>query len=127
MQRTTYLSRRPTSISYTLARESKILAITQAVAYFFGMPTEELHQNNTKRAVTVPRQIAMYLIKQMTDASLPEIGRQFGGKHHSTVMHAIARIEERRHIDVGLDSTISELIHNIRGQMKGPKASCKMS
>jgi chromosomal replication initiator protein len=115
MQRTTYLSRNPTSIGNKLVRESEILAITHAVAYFFGLPTEELHQNNTKRAVTVPRQIAMYLIKQMTDASLPEIGRQFGGKHHSTVMHAIARIEERRHIDVGLDFTISELIHNIRG------------
>jgi chromosomal replication initiator protein len=127
MKRTTYLSRNPTSISHTLVRESKILAITHAVAYLFGMATEELHQNNTKRAVTVPRQIAMYLIKQMTDASVPEIGRQFGGKHHSTVMHAIARIEERRHMDVGLDFTISELIHNIRGQMKGPTASRKMS
>jgi chromosomal replication initiator protein len=127
MQRTAYLSRNPTSISDALVRESRILTITHAVAYFFGMPTAELHQNNTKRAVTVPRQIAMYLIKQMTDASLPEIGRQFGGKHHSTVMHAIARIEERRHIDVGLDFTISELIHNIGGQTKGPKASCKMS
>jgi chromosomal replication initiator protein len=127
MQRTTYLSPNPTSISHTLVREGKILAITHAVAYFFGMPTDELHQKNTKRAVTVPRQIAMYLIKQMTDASLPEIGRQFGGKHHSTVMHAIARIEERRHIDVGLDFTISELIHNIRDQTKGPEASREMS
>jgi chromosomal replication initiator protein len=114
MQRATNPSRNPTSVSHALVRESRILAIMHAVAYFFGMPTEELHQNNTKRAVTVPRQIAMYLIKQMTDASLPEIGRQFGGKHHSTVMHAIARIEERRHIDVGLDCTISELIHNIQ-------------
>jgi chromosomal replication initiator protein len=41
--------------------------------------------------VVVPRQIAMYLAKQMTEASLPEIGRQFGNKHHTTVMHSIAR------------------------------------
>ena len=52
------------------------------MALFFGMPVEGLHQRSTARAVTVPRQIAMYLIKQMTDASLPEIGRHFGGKHH---------------------------------------------
>jgi chromosomal replication initiator protein len=106
-----------------LARESTIAAIKHAVAYFFGMPVEELHYNNTTRAVTVPRQIAMYLIKQMTDASLPEIGRRFGGKHHSTVMHAIAKIEERRHLDAGLDFTLSKLTTNIMGQVGRPKVS----
>src|SRR3984957_15368347 len=111
--RTPYILPGPASTG-TPVRESTIEAIKTAVAYFFGMPVEQLHHNNTTRAVTVPRQIAMYLIKQMTDASLPEIGRWFGGKHHSTVMHAIARIESRRHIDVGLDCTISELIQNIQ-------------
>jgi len=46
------------------------------------MPVEGLHQRSTARAVTVPQQITMYLVEQMTDASLPEIGRHFGGKHH---------------------------------------------
>lgn len=112
-----------TNTDGALVRESTIAAIKRAVAYFFGMPVEELHHNNTTRAVTVPRQIAMYLIKQMTDASLPEIGRRFGGKHHSTVMRGIAKIEDRRHIDVGLDFTISKLVTSIRSQVDPPEVS----
>jgi chromosomal replication initiator protein len=118
--RTTYILPSPANTG-TPVRENTIEAIKHAVAYFFGMPVEELHHNNTTRAVTVPRQIAMYLVKQMTDASLPEIGRRFGGKHHSTVMHAIARIEERRHQDAGLDYTISRLVTNVRCQVDPPK------
>jgi chromosomal replication initiator protein len=57
----------------------------------------------------VPRQIAMYLAKQMTEASLPEIGRQFGGKHHTTVMHSIAKIDEQRRADKDLNRTINKL------------------
>src|SRR5437763_2723013 len=53
-------------------------------------------QKNNARQIVVPRQIAMYLAKQMTEASLPEIGRQFGGKHHTTVMHSISKIDEDR-------------------------------
>ena len=114
--RTTHVSCDPRNRESALVRESTIAAIKSAVAYFFGMPIEELHHNSTTRAVTVPRQIAMYLVKQMTDASLPEIGRWFGGKHHSTVTHAIAKIEGRRHMDVGLDFTICKLVTSIRDQ-----------
>jgi chromosomal replication initiator protein len=105
------------------ARENTIAAIKYAVACFFGMSVELLHHNNTTRAVTVPRQIAMYLVKQMTDASLPEIGRRFGGKHHSTVMHSIAKIEGRRHIDVGMDLAISTLVEDIKSQVDRPGVS----
>jgi chromosomal replication initiator protein len=117
---TTHVSCDPDDRDSVLVRQSTIAAVKSAVAYFFGMPIEELQHNNTTRAVTVPRQIAMYLVKQMTDASLQEIGRRFGGKHHSTVMHAIARIEGRRHMDVGLDFTISKLVTSIRGQSQTP-------
>ena len=48
------------------------------------------------KAIAFPRQIAMYLVKQLTSASLPEIGRQFGGKHHTTVLHSINKIEGLR-------------------------------
>jgi chromosomal replication initiator protein len=96
-------------------RMNNIEVIEQAVAYFFGMPVEDLHQKGTTRAVTVPRQIAMYLAKHMTDASLPEIGRHFGGKHHTTVMHAIAKVEERRRREAGVAATISALVKSIRG------------
>ena len=122
--RTTNVSCDPKNRNSSLVREGTVTGIKSAVAYFFGMPIEELHHNNTTRAVTVPRQIAMYLVKQMTDASLPEIGRWFGGKHHSTVMHAIARIESRRHRDVGLDFTINTLVTNIRGQSHPSDTYC---
>ena len=58
------------------------------------MKVSDLKQKNNSRNVVVPRQIAMYLAKQMTEASLPEIGRQFGNKHHTTVMHSIGKIDE---------------------------------
>ena len=75
----------------TQVRKITIEAIQRAVAEQFGMRVAELKQKNNSRQIVVPRQIAMYLAKQMTEASLPEIGRQFGGKHHTTVMHSIAQ------------------------------------
>jgi chromosomal replication initiation ATPase DnaA len=77
-------------------RENTIKSIQEAVAYLFGLSVEELKQESKRREVAVPRQIAIYLAKQITDASLPEIGRLFGGKHHTTVRYSIAQIEERR-------------------------------
>jgi len=75
----------------------------------------ELKQKNNARAVVVPRQIAMYLAKNMTEASLPEIGRQFGGKHHTTVMHSIAKIDDQRRADKDLNRTINKLQEMLNG------------
>ena len=69
----------------------------------------------TTRNVVVPRQIAMYLAKQMTEASLPEIGRQFGNKHHTTVMHSIAKIDELRRTDKDLHRTLNKLQEQLNG------------
>jgi chromosomal replication initiator protein len=88
--------------------------IKSTVAYFFGMPVEELHRKSTARAVTVPRQIAMYLTKQITDASLAEIGRYFGGRHHTTVMHSIMRVEEQRRTKDGVELAIRIIIESIK-------------
>jgi chromosomal replication initiator protein len=74
-------------------RERTIRQIQDAVAQMFGLSTEELRAESRSREVAFPRQIAMYLSKQMTDASLSEIGQEFG-KHQSTVMHSIARIHQ---------------------------------
>ena len=90
-------------------RKVTIEAIQRAVAENFGMRIPDLKQKNNSRNVVVPRQIAMYLAKQMTEASLPEIGRQFGGKHHTTVMHSIGKIDEQRRTDKDLHRTINKL------------------
>ncbi len=97
----------------TQVRKITIEAIQRAVAEQFGMRVPELKQKNNSRQIVVPRQIAMYLAKQMTEASLPEIGRQFGGKHHTTVMHSIAKIDEQRRQDKDLNRTINKLTETL--------------
>ena len=97
----------------TQVRKVTIEAIQRAVAESFGMKISEIKQKNNSRQIVVPRQIAMYLAKQMTEASLPEIGRQFGGKHHTTVMHSIAKIDEQRRTDKALNSTLSKLMETL--------------
>jgi chromosomal replication initiator protein len=86
-----------------------IETIQLAVAEFFRISVAELKENDTTRAVVIPRQIAMYLAKQMTEASLPEIGREFGGKHHTTVMHSIAKIDEQRRTDAATNKAVEIL------------------
>jgi chromosomal replication initiator protein len=90
-------------------RKITIESIQRAVSENFGMRVVDLKQKNNSRNVVVPRQIAMYLAKQMTEASLPEIGRQFGNKHHTTVMHSIAKIDELRRTDKDLHRTLNKL------------------
>ena len=99
----------------TQVRKITIDAIQKAVAENFAMRVSELKQRNNSRAVVVPRQIAMYLAKNLTEASLPEIGRQFGGKHHTTVMHSIAKIDEQRRTDKDLNRTINKLQEILNG------------
>jgi len=99
----------------TQVRKITIESIQRAVSDQFGMRISEIKQKNNSRAVVVPRQIAMYLAKQMTEASLPEIGRQFGGKHHTTVMHSIAKIDEQRRSDKDLNRTINKLMEILNG------------
>jgi chromosomal replication initiator protein len=74
------------------------------------MSVADLKASSSTRAVVIPRQIAMYLAKQLTEASLPEIGREFGGKHHTTVMHSIAKIDELRRRDAALNIAIEKLL-----------------
>jgi chromosomal replication initiator protein len=96
-------------------RKVTIEAIQRAVAEQFGMRVADLKQKNNSRNVVVPRQIAMYLAKQMTEASLPEIGRQFGNKHHTTVMHSIGKIDELRRTDKDLHRTLNKLQEQLNG------------
>jgi chromosomal replication initiator protein len=96
-------------------RKITLESIQRIVAEHFGMRVADLKQKNNSRNVVVPRQIAMYLAKQMTEASLPEIGRQFGNKHHTTVMHSIAKIDEQRREDKDLDRTLNKLQELLNG------------
>jgi chromosomal replication initiator protein len=97
----------------TQVRKITIETIQRTVAEQFGMRVAELKQKNNSRQIVVPRQIAMYLAKQLTEASLPEIGRQFGGKHHTTVMHSIAKIDEQRRTDKDLNRTLNKLMETL--------------
>jgi chromosomal replication initiator protein len=96
-------------------RKITIEAIQRSVAEQFGMRVADLKQKNNSRNVVVPRQIAMFLAKQMTEASLPEIGRQFGNKHHTTVMHSISKIEELRRTDKDLQRMLNKLQELLNG------------
>src|SRR3954447_14480011 len=99
----------------TQVRKITIETIQRTVAENFGMRVAELKQKNNSRQIVVPRQIAMYLAKQLTEASLPEIGRQFGGKHHTTVMHSIGKIDEQRRTDKDLHRTLNKLSEMLNG------------
>lgn len=68
--------------------------IQDRVGQYFKISSEELRSVTRQRSVLYPRQLAMYLCRKLTDASLPEIGRLFGGKNHTTVLHAVAKIEQ---------------------------------
>jgi chromosomal replication initiator protein len=84
--------------------------IQKVVADFFKIKPSELISKNNAHAITEPRQIAMYLCKKLTGYSLPKIGKEFGGKHHTTVLYAIAKIEKRKEADPDLRSTLNRLI-----------------
>jgi chromosomal replication initiator protein len=95
------------------ARKITIDAIQKAVAEQFGLRALEIRAKSNSRAIVFPRQVAMYLAKQMTEASLPEIGRQFGGKHHTTVMHSIGKIDQQRRSDKDLNRLLNKLTETL--------------
>src|SRR5262249_7914843 len=77
-----------------LGTERKVTmeSVLKMVADRFQLQPAQLKQKSNSRNIAYPRQIAMYLIKEITHASLPEIGRMFGGKHHTTVLHSVNKI-----------------------------------
>jgi len=97
------------------ARKVTIESIQKTVAEQFGLRLVEIKAKNNSRAIVYPRQIAMYLAKHLTEASLPEIGRQFGGKHHTTVLHSVDKIEGVRKNDKDLNRLINKLTEQLGG------------
>jgi len=89
-------------------------AIQKHVAAAYKLQPKDIKSKTNKSEIVVPRQVAMYLCKELTDASLPEIGRKFGGKHHSTVLHSIRRVEERMASDPAFQQRIRTFLASFR-------------
>jgi chromosomal replication initiator protein len=87
--------------------------ILKFVADFYGVRPSELKTASNSRTIVIPRQVAMYLCKTLTSASLPDIGRAFG-KHHSTVLHSIRKVEDDRGKDGDFNSQINAMLDNFR-------------
>jgi chromosomal replication initiator protein len=88
--------------------------IQKYVADYYQLKVIDLKSRNNAKSVSMPRQVAMYLCKMLTHASLPEIGKTFGGKHHSTVIHSIKKIEELRKKDGDFNSLVTSFLEAFR-------------
>jgi chromosomal replication initiator protein len=89
-------------------------AIQKAIASHYGIKLTELKSRNNSKHISFPRQVAMYICKQLTDKSLPALGDVFGGKHHTTVIHAIRKIEAMRGKDRDFDHLIAGFLESLK-------------
>ncbi|MEC9267290.1 MAG: chromosomal replication initiator protein DnaA [Pseudomonadota bacterium] len=96
-------------------RKATIEEIQKRVAEHYNIKVSEMHSARRSRAVARPRQVAMYLSKQLTARSLPEIGRKFGGRDHTTVMHAVKKVDELRQSD----HSFAEDVELLRRMLEG--------
>jgi chromosomal replication initiator protein len=90
--------------------------IQRQVATFYQLTVDELKEKKRTRAVSYPRHVAMYLCRELTDFSLPRIGQEFGGRDHTTVIHACDKIREDLKASPDLQGTMRSLVEIIRGR-----------
>jgi chromosomal replication initiator protein len=95
-------------------RALTIEQIQKFVAEYYQLKLNDLKSRNNSKSVAMPRQIAMYLCKMLTHASLPEIGRSFGGKHHSTVIHSIKKIEQLRKTSTEFNILVGNFLESFK-------------
>jgi chromosomal replication initiator protein len=95
-------------------RAVTIEVIQKFVADYYQLKVADLKSRNNSKSIAMPRQMAMYLCKTLTNASLPEIGKSFGGKHHSTVIHSIKKIEILRQRDGNFNTLVNTLAESLR-------------
>ncbi len=88
--------------------------IQKAIADHFKMRVQELKSKNNSKSVALPRQICMYLCKKLTGASLPQIGREFGDKHHTTVLHSVTKIDQMIQRDRELSKQIQSFMDSFK-------------
>jgi chromosomal replication initiator protein len=91
-----------------------IETIQKFVSDYYQLKMGELKSRNNSKSVAMPRQVAMYLCKRLTHASLPEIGRSFGGKHHSTVIHSIKKVDQLRKRDTDFNNLMNSFLESFR-------------
>ncbi|MDR7522390.1 MAG: chromosomal replication initiator protein DnaA [Armatimonadota bacterium] len=101
----------------TRTRVVTIPAIQTAVAELFGIRVEEMRAKRRTKGVAFPRQVAMYVARELTDASLPRIGEEFGGRDHTTVMHACQRVREALRRDTHLAASLKHLMEDLQRQV----------
>jgi chromosomal replication initiator protein len=87
--------------------------VIRAVSSYFGLKPAQLKSRNNARLIAQPRQIAMYIAKQITHQSLPQLGRDFGGKHHTTVLHSIRKIENLKKTDPEVSAAVAKILQNV--------------
>src|SRR5688572_1286774 len=88
--------------------------IQKFVSDYYQLKLADLKSRNNSKSIAMPRQVAMYLCKNLTHASLPEIGRSFGGKHHSTVIHSIRKVEALRKHDTQFNTLLNSFLESLR-------------
>ena len=96
------------------SKEITMELIESIVSSYFKVTVEDLHSKKRSRSIAFPRQIAMYLCRELTETSLPQIGNFFGGRDHTTVLHACDKISKDKETEVKLANTITELIEEIQ-------------
>lgn len=101
-------------IPATKPREVSIKLIQEMVSEYYGLKIKDMTSKKRTQNVAFPRQVAMYLSRELTDASLPQIGDEYGGRDHTTVMHAHNKITEKIDSDSGFKGTIDKLIEKIK-------------
>ena len=102
-------------IFYIKDRATNIENIQKLVSRYFGITVAELRSSKRNKTISLPRQIAMYLCREMTKLSLPEIGRQFGGKDHTTVLHSVNKIKSLMNKDREINTAIKTITKTVKG------------
>ena len=96
------------------SKEITMDVIQEVVASYYNLKVDDLNSSKRTKALAFPRQIAMYLCRELTDTSLPQIGEFFGGRDHTTVLHAHNKISEEKAENIKLDNTLQELVNKIK-------------
>jgi len=89
-------------------------SIVNAVASFFALKPAQIRAKSNTKTIAMPRQIAMYICKELTHQSLPQIGKDFGGKHHTTVLHSVRKIEKMRKEDPVISDAVKKIVNSLK-------------